>query len=95
MTDYVTKSDLNKSLDSGFSSLYKKLTKHFDERFDKIDKDVSEINEKYNHLVTTLDTFLKRLDDIEANNAARDAQLARHERWLEQIATNAGVKLTY
>lgn len=31
---------------------------------DIIEKEISELNEKYGHLVSTLDTFLKRLDDI-------------------------------
>ncbi|HUD07363.1 MAG TPA: hypothetical protein VMR34_05760 [Candidatus Saccharimonadales bacterium] len=95
MTDYVTKTDLVTALDSGFSNIYKKLTKHFDERFDKIDQDIAGINKKYDHLITTLDAFLKRLDDIEVDNTARDAQLARLERWIEQVATKAGVKLEY
>ena len=50
MTDYVTKSDLSTTFEAGFNSLFKKLTKHFDERFDKLDQDIIEINEKYDHL---------------------------------------------
>jgi len=80
MADYVTKSDLTLALDEGFNNIYKKLTKHSDVRFDKLEQDIAEINEKYYHLIITLDTFLKRLDDIEADNTARDAQLARLER---------------
>ncbi len=95
MADYVTSSDLTLALGEGFNDIYKKLTKHFDVRFDKLEKDIAEINEKYEHLISTLDTFLKRLDDIEANNAARDAQLARLERWIEQVAAKTGVKLEY
>lgn len=95
MVDYVTKSDLKEALDSGFDNIYKKLTKHFDERFDVIEDDIKDLNKKYGHLITTLDAFLKRLDDIEANDAARDVQLARHEKWLEQIAAKTGVKLSY
>jgi hypothetical protein len=95
MSDYVTKADLDKSLDSGFNSLYKKLTEHFDKQFDEVKEDIAELNGKYDHLINTLDTFLKRLDNIEANDAARDVQLARHEKWLEQIAAKTGVKLEY
>ena len=95
MAEYITKSDLTVILNEGFDKVYTKLIKHFDVRFDKLDQDISEINEKYNHLIVTLDTFLKRLDDIEADNAARDAQLARLERWIEQIASKTGVKLGY
>lgn len=91
MANYVTQEDLDKSLDN----LVVRLFQHFDKRFDKIDKDIAKINEKYDHLITTLDAFLKRLDDIEANDAARDLQYARLERWVEQIAAKTGVKLEY
>lgn len=46
-------------------------------------------------LIITLDTFLKRLDDIESDNHARDAQIARMERWIEKIAKQTGVQLEY
>lgn len=32
---------------------------------------------------------------MEANNAARDMQVARIERWVEQVAAKTGVKLVY
>ena len=95
MSDYVTKDDLTKSLDTGFNNLYKKLTEHVDKRIDEVREDIEDLNKKYDHLISTLVAFLKRLDDIEANDAARDVQLAWHERWLEQIAAKAGVKLVH
>ncbi|PJE65695.1 hypothetical protein COU91_00280 [Candidatus Saccharibacteria bacterium CG10_big_fil_rev_8_21_14_0_10_47_8] len=64
-----------------------------DQRFNKIEADIAELNRKYDHLITTLDKFLKRLDDIEADNSARDAQLARLDRWIHQIADKTGVEL--
>ena len=91
MADYITQKDLDESLDK----LIIKMFNHFDKRFDKIDADIAKIDEKYDHLITTLDAFLKRLDDIEIDNTARDAQLARLERWIEQVASKAGVKLEY
>lgn len=91
MANYVTQKGLDESLDK----LVIKLFHHFDKRFDKIEESTAEINDKYDHLITTLDAFLKRLDNIEANDAARDVQLARHEKWLEQIAAKTGVKLEY
>lgn len=66
-----------------------------DTHLDKIDDIIASLDKKYDHLITTLDAFLKRLDDIEADNIARDAQLARLERWIEQVAAKSGVKLEY
>ncbi len=57
--------------------------------------DVSDLKKSHEKLLNTLDAFLKRLDDIEIDNHARDAQLARLERWIEQVAAKTGVKLEY
>lgn len=64
-----------------------------DQRFNKVEAELVELNTKYDQLITTLDRFLKRLDDIEADNAARDAQLARLDRWIHQIADQTGTNL--
>lgn len=78
-----------KQIDARFDTLEARM----DERFNVIEQQIRELNEKYDHLVSTLDTFLKRLDDMEIQNVARDAHLARLDRWLHQLADHAGVKL--
>lgn len=42
-----------------------------------------------------MDAFIKRIDDYETEATARDSQLARLEKWVEQIAKETGVKLEY
>jgi hypothetical protein len=91
MADYITQENLDASLDK----LVLKLFSYFDKRFDETNKNIQKIDEKYDHLTKTLDTFLKRLDENEANATARDVQFARLERWVEQIAAKTGVKLEY
>ncbi|HUD07360.1 MAG TPA: hypothetical protein VMR34_05745 [Candidatus Saccharimonadales bacterium] len=91
MADIITSKSLEKSLDK-FAI---KIIKHIDQQVNGLRADIAKIDKKYDHLITTLDAFLKRLDNIEVNDAARDAQLARHEKWLEQIAAKTGVKLQY
>ena len=76
MADYLTKEDLNESLDG----LAIKMMQHSDKQTNEIKKEIKSIDEKYDKLLMTLDKFLKRLDDIETNDAARDLQLARHDR---------------
>ncbi|HEY1645363.1 MAG TPA: hypothetical protein VGF75_03170 [Candidatus Saccharimonadales bacterium] len=95
MANYVTQEGLDKSLDEALDKFAIKLIKHIDKSNKEIRQEVEKIDEKYDHLITTLDAFLGRLDNIEANDAARDVQLARHERWLEKIASKTGVKLEY
>lgn len=72
-----------------------KLFKYLDKRFDEVNKRIDALDKKYDKLLTTLDAFLKRLDNIEIDNAARDAQLARLERWIEQVAKKSGIRLEY
>lgn len=75
---------------------FTKLFQHMNKRFDIIEKqlDNTATKDQFDHLIKTLDGFLKRLGNIEANNAARDVQYARHDRWLHQIAQATGVKLS-
>ncbi len=89
--DVATSKVLQESLDK-FAI---KIIKHIDQQITGLRNDIAKIDANYEHLIGTLDTFLKRLDNIEADNAARDAQLARLERWIEQIAVKTGVKLEY
>ncbi len=81
------------------STIYLKLFSLFaqsvDERLNKLEDRTKSIDYNLDKLANTLDAFLKRLDDIEIDNTARDAQLARLERWIEQIAAKTGVKLDY
>jgi archaellum component FlaC len=88
---YVTQDVLKNELNSFAVELFKYLDKRFAETNERIDG----IDRKYDKLMTTLDAFLKRLDDSEINNVARDAQVSRLQRWVEQIAKQANIKLEY
>ncbi len=98
MTNYATKDDVqviaNKAVDD-LSQVIQAFAQNVDERFDRLEKRVDKLEQNLDRLTNTLDAFLKRLDDIETDNTARDAQLARLERWIEQIASKTGVKLEY
>ena len=98
MAEYSTKKDVqeivNKAVDD-LSEVIAQFASHVDERFNQLEQRVDKLEDSFNRLQNTLDTFLKRLDDVETDNAARDAQLARLERWIDQIAQKTGVKLEY
>ena len=99
----ITKSMLDASIKGAvedIAGIIGEFSDRMDERFNKVESDVAELksdvadlNRKYDHLVSTLDAFIKRLDDAETENTARDAHLARIDRWLHQLADQAGVKL--
>jgi predicted nuclease with TOPRIM domain len=74
---------------------FKKLFKYIQEFREEVKAENVELLNSINQLTNTIDRFIKRLDDIETDNTARDAQIARIERWIEQIAQKTGVKLEY
>lgn len=64
-------------------------------QFQALEKRMDEFDAKLDHLIGTLDAFLKRLDDIEKDNMVRDREIERLKRWIEQIAQKTGVQLEY
>lgn len=105
MNQGVTKSnlsDLEKSIDrkidkavDDLSEVISNFASQVDGRFKLIEEKLDRVETSIDRLTNTIDGFVKRLDDIEADNTARDAQLARLERWIEQVAQKAGIKLEY
>ena len=74
---------------------FTKLFNHMNKRFDKLEKqlDNNATKKQLDNLIVTIDGFLKRLDNIEADNMARDLQYARHDRWIHQLANKTGIEL--
>src|SRR5437899_5864351 len=71
--------DFSNRVDERFNTVEARLH-NVETRLETVEAGVADLNTKYDHLITTLDTFLKRLDDQEAENAARDAHLERLDR---------------
>jgi tetrahydromethanopterin S-methyltransferase subunit B len=90
----VVSTTVTKAVDD-LSEIIQSFAQNVDERFDRLEKRVDKLEVQFDRLNNTLNAFLKRLDDVEIDNHARDAQLARLERWIEQVATKTGVKLEY
>jgi len=98
MAEYATKKDVQEIVDKAvddLSMVIKDFAVRVDERFNELEARVDRLEKQFERLNNTLDEFLKRLDDIEKDNIARDAQYARMERWIQQIAKQTGVKLSY
>ena len=92
MSDELTRDYLDKK----FEQFAARMVGLFEPRFKRVEERLEETatKDQLDRLMDTLDAFLKRLDDAEVNNLARDAQIARLERWIETIA-QTGVKLEY
>lgn len=98
MSDYATKQDLKTledKIDKRFDDLAEILNvfaNDVNKKFEAQDAELRKLNDKYDHLVNTIDGFLARIDHYETELAARDAEIARLRVWIEAIAKKTGVK---
>lgn len=100
MSDYVTNDDLNKALDKALKKQTEEISEvlqvfmhQVDERFNKVEKDISDIKVSLDKLTNTIDGFLKRLDEVETEQAARDAQFERLLEWAREVSEKTGIPL--
>jgi uncharacterized protein YoxC len=96
MAEYATTKDVqgivNKAVDD-LSAIIDNLAQSMHGELQEVKTEISDVHASIDRLTNTIDGFVKRLDDIETDNTARDAQLARFDRWIHQIAKKTGVKL--
>lgn len=63
-----------------------KFEKNVNERFNELDR-------KYDHLITTIDGFISRIDRYETELAARDNQFQRLVEWARKVSEKTGIPL--
>jgi hypothetical protein len=100
MSNYVTKDELAEVLDERLKQqtgeivgIVQSFMVQVDDRFNKLEARMDEFDRKLDSLTSTLDGFLKRLDEHEVENAARDAQFARLLKWAREVSKKTGVPL--
>ena len=81
----VVKEDI-KDVITGLNIKLESFETKVNDRFNKI-----EVN--LDRLINTVDGFVKRLDDQEVENAARDAQFARLVDWARKVSAKTGIPL--
>ncbi len=91
MSDVVTNQNLKRELDD----FAVKLFRYLDERFKNVDQQFEQQDEKTGRLTGAVDAYAKQVEIYQQESLARDAQMARLERWIEQVAQKTGVKLEY
>jgi len=63
-------------------------------QFSKVNKEISGLITSHDRLLNTIDGFIGRIDKYETELAARDHEIERLKRWINQIADKTGVELT-
>lgn len=99
MSDAATKLDiqeLNQKIDNSFTDLADLLQTfihHVDERFNKIEQEISDLKESHNRLLNTIDGFVSRIDKYETELAARDNQFEKLLSWARKVSKKTGIPL--
>ena len=79
MADYVTKKELEESLERHQAVILEAVNTGFEE----VKKEQAELRESINKLATTLDAFLKRLTDFEDEFTILKAEVAKMKTFLK------------
>lgn len=77
--------------DDQFTRLFKYIEEFRTEVNIKLDQKASQ--DSMERLISTLDGFLKRLDDIETEQSARDLQFERLLEWAREVSKKTGIPL--
>ena len=103
MNDFATKKDigrLEKKIDivvnkavEDLSEVIDQLAQNMHKELVTIKKDIADIKVSIDRLINTIDGFVKRLDDQETENAARDVQFERLLDWARKVSVKTGVPL--
>jgi septal ring factor EnvC (AmiA/AmiB activator) len=74
---------------------FTKLFKYMENRFNSIDQklDTKASQDSVDRLTNTIDSFVKRLDNAEIEQASRDLQFDRLLEWAREVSKKTGVPL--
>lgn len=92
----VTQSVLEKTIKSAvddIAGIIDVFASRIDDRFNRLEARMDRVEASLERLNNTIDGFVKRIDKYETEQVARDAEVQRLKRWIEQIADETGVKL--
>ena len=96
MSEYVTKKQLNDSLNTQTDEIIGVLQSfivNVNSEFQKVNDRLDKLDDKYDLLVNTLDTFISRIDKYETELAARDNQFEKLLEWARKVSEKTGIPL--
>lgn len=86
-TKSPTLTTLDKKLDRVIDAL---VTKPDNSRIDELEK---RIDDRFEQVLTAIDSLAKAIHELTVEYAAVKTQLARHEEWIKILAKKNGIKL--
>lgn len=81
--------------DDQFTRLFNHINKRFDELSSEVNLRFSRLEGRVDSLHGVAEALIAEVQDTRVENAARNAQLHRHEAAVDQLATHAKLQLHY
>jgi archaellum component FlaC len=88
MADYATRKDIDEVLDVMRSFMHQ-----VSDEFKEVKQEIVDLKVSHDRLLNTVDAFIKRLDEQETENAARDAQFEKLLAWARKVSKKTGIPL--
>lgn len=96
MAEYATKDEVRgivrEAVDE-LSEVIASFATQVDERFNRIEERLDKLDESHQRLLNTIDGFVKRLDEVETEQLARDRQFERLVEWAHKVSEKTGIPL--
>jgi septal ring factor EnvC (AmiA/AmiB activator) len=96
MSDYVTKDELKIAMREQTDEIVgvlQSFIQQMDERFNKVELEISELKESHNRLLNTINGFIGRIDKYETELLARDSQFEKLLTWARKVSEKTGIPL--
>lgn len=100
MSDYATKQEVQEIVDKAvdrvvtdLSEIIANFAQQVDTRFNKVEKEISELRESHHRLLNTIDGFVGRIDRYETERLMRDSQFNRLLEWARKVSEKTGIPL--
>ena len=69
------------------------FTHQMDERFNKVEKQIIDLNASHDKLINTIDTLVGRIDKYETEMTARDSQFEKLLLWARKVSEKTGIPI--
>ena len=96
MSAYATKQEVQEIVDKAvtdLSEIISTFAQQVDTRFNKVEKELSELRESHHRLLNTIDGFVGRIDRYETEQLMRDSQFNRLLEWARRVSEKTGIPL--
>ena len=88
MHEGATRKDIDEVID-----ILKDIMEQVSGQFTGINNRLDSLDQKYDHLINTIDGFIGRIDKYETELAARDSQFEKLLSWARKVSEKTGIPL--